>query len=500
MRWIAFLAMRDGGGWTPPAVVFGRSGFYDEFMNRRWVPLLPALLLLIGASLGQAATRRILYVTATYGFRHSDSIDASIQVFRELAQQSGVLEIVNTEDISLITAENLRNYDAVYFFTSGEMPFSDQQKADLLDYVRSGKGFGGSHSATDCNYAWADYGDLIGGYFDGHPWAQEATVNVEDPQNPFVSGAAPAFRFTEEFYQFRNFSRDRVRVLLTLDTSSVDMTAPGINRTDGDFPLAWMRNYGQGRVFYSAFGHFPDSFRLAPVRTMLLQALLWLTGEIQADATPRSGPSAPPPVVTANGVRNAALGTDLFAPSDIVTIAGDRLTSGSFFDSANVPLPVRLAGTHVEVNGVPAPLFSVKPDRLLVQLPASLTPGQPASLVVSSVNLASAPVPLHVEAADPAILAASRIGDTLVVYLTGLGGTDPRVGEGAAAPSSPFARTVLQPQLLVAGAPVPVFFSGMAPGFVGLYQIDAQLPAGTPASFEIVVEAGGFRSNSYQVK
>ena len=133
----------------------------------------------------------------------------------------------------MLTAENLRNYDAVYFFTSGELPLSDQQKADLLDFVRSGKGFGGSHSATDCLYTWPEYGEMIGGYFDGHPWAQEASVDVEDAQSPLLPGAAPAFRFIEEFYQFRDFSRDRVRVLLTLDTGSVDMAAPGINRTDG---------------------------------------------------------------------------------------------------------------------------------------------------------------------------------------------------------------------------------------------------------------------------
>ena len=191
-----------------------------------------------------------------------------------------------------------------------------------------------------------------------------------------------------------------------------------------------MRSYGQGRVFYSAFGHFPDSFRLAPVRTMLLKALLWLTGEIQADAMPRSGPSAAPPAIAANGVGNAAGNKEGFAPSDIVAITGDRLTSGSSFDAASVPLPVRLVGTHVEVNGIPAPIFSVKPDRVMVQLPASLASDQPASLVVSSVNLSSATVPLRIEAADPSILAATRLGDVLVVYLTGLGATDPPGARG----------------------------------------------------------------------
>src|SRR3954462_6382450 len=114
-------------------------------MNRRSAPLLLACLFLLSASQSLAATRRILYVTATFGFRHADSIDASVDVFRELAQESGVLEIVHTEDVSLLTAENLSNFDAVYFFTSGELPLSDQQKADLLDFVRGGKGFGGSH-------------------------------------------------------------------------------------------------------------------------------------------------------------------------------------------------------------------------------------------------------------------------------------------------------------------------------------------------------------------
>ncbi len=141
-------------------------------------------LLLLCASTALAAPPRILYVTATYGFRHSDSINASVTVFQQLAQQSGAFEVDHTEDVSLITAANLRNYDAVYFFTSGELPLSDQQKADLLDFVRQGKGFGGSHSATDCNYTWSDYGDLIGGYFDGHPWVQEASVDVEDLQSP----------------------------------------------------------------------------------------------------------------------------------------------------------------------------------------------------------------------------------------------------------------------------------------------------------------------------
>jgi type 1 glutamine amidotransferase len=256
-----------------------------------WRIFVGALLL---AQLAMAAPRRILYLTATYGFRHEASIAASIQVMQDLAAESGAFEIVNTEDAGMINADTLRDFDAVYFFTSGELPFTDQQKADLLDFIRQGKGFGGSHSATDTLYTWPEYGELIGGIFDGHPWTQEGSVNVEDPDNPIVKHMAPSFTALEEYYQFRSFSRDKLRVLLSLDTHSVDLNAEGVNRTDGDFASVWIRNYGQGRVFYSAFGHFPESFTMPMFRTMLKNALLWLAGDLEADATPRQAVTLQP--------------------------------------------------------------------------------------------------------------------------------------------------------------------------------------------------------------
>jgi type 1 glutamine amidotransferase len=469
-------------------------------MNRPLARFIAAVCLLLSASAAFGAPRRILYVTATYGFRHTDSIEASIEVMQQLAQESGLLEIVHTEDVSLLTAEFLRTFDAVYFFTSGELPLSDQQKSDLLEFIRQGKGFGGSHSATDCLYTWPEYGNMIGGYFDGHPWAREAAVDVEDPQNPLIEHLAPNFRFTEEFYQFRAFSRDQVRVLLTLDTSSVDMTAAGINRTDSDFALAWIRNYGKGRVFYSSFGHFPESFQLRPIRTMLLKALLWLTGAIDADATPRSGPSAAPPAVTTNGVQDLSGVSGALAPGNIVAVAGDRLTSGSHSEALAAPLPLRLAGTHVEVNGVSAPLFSAKPDRLLVQLPTSLIPGQPASLTVSSVNRTSVPVPLSIVPASPAIVAAVRTPGALVLYLTGLGATVPEVGAGVAAPISPLSQTAAHASVLVNGQPAPVFFSGLAPGLVGIYQLNVIVPSDAPSRFEVAVQAGDRTSVPFVVQ
>lgn len=239
--------------------------------------LLLAILLLAGIGRAQD-TKRVLYVTQSAGYRH-DSIPTSIATLRSIADRARTLEVVATEDLSFIAADKLAGFDAVFFFTSGELALNDQQKADLLDFVRSGKGFGGVHSATDTLYSWPEYGDMIGAYFDGHPWAQKATVHIEDAEDPLVKPLAPSFDIVEEFYQFRSFSRDNVHVLATLDTSSVDMQAPGIHRSDGDFALAWRRPFGQGRVFYTALGHFEDTWRDLRFQTLIRNALLWLTGQ-----------------------------------------------------------------------------------------------------------------------------------------------------------------------------------------------------------------------------
>jgi hypothetical protein len=186
---------------------------------------------------------------------------------------AGALEVVASEDLSLISAENLRDFDVLYFFTSGELALSDQQKADLLSFVGEGKGFGGVHSATDTLYTWPEYGDLIGAYFNGHPWAQEVSIRVEDPDHPTMRGLGSSFRISDEIYQFRDFSRDRIHVLMSLDTSSVDLTKPGVAREDGDFPLAWAKSYGKGRVFYSSLGHASATWGVT-VEQILIRANL----------------------------------------------------------------------------------------------------------------------------------------------------------------------------------------------------------------------------------
>lgn len=313
-----------------------------------------------------AAPKRVLYVTYTAGYRHA-SIPASQQAMQEIAEQSGGrLEVVPTEDLSLISAGNLSGFDAVFFFTSGELPLSDPQKADLLQFVRGGKGFGGAHSATDTLYTWPDYGDLIGAYFDGHPWVQPVSIDVEDPDHPAVRGLAPSFQITDEIYQFRNFSRDRVRVLMTLDTSSVDLAAPGVNRTDGDFALAWCRNFGMGRVFYTALGHFDETWLDPRFETMLTNALLWITNQAEGDAAPRSST----PAIADGGVGDALVPGRALGPGSLISIYGTGLTTGSIEQGSG---ELKLAGTQVLLDGSPIPLLYVSPLQINARIPADLT-------------------------------------------------------------------------------------------------------------------------------
>lgn len=225
----------------------------------------------------QQSKKRLLYLTHTAGFRH-DVLTLSHEIVRDLANSAGTFEVTVTEDCSTISETGLRAYDAVFFYTTGELPIDEGQKRALLEFVSAGKGFAGAHSATDTFYNWPEYGELIGGYFDGHPWHEEVTARVEDPRHPATAHLPASFAITDEIYQFRNWSRDRVQVLLSLDPASVDLTAPGVNRADRDFALAWTRRHGNGRVFYTALGHRAEVWRDERFRRHLLGGLLWVMG------------------------------------------------------------------------------------------------------------------------------------------------------------------------------------------------------------------------------
>ena len=234
------------------------------------------LVLAVGQSPAAAEPQRLLYFTLSAGYRH-EAIPLSAEILRGLGARSDAFELTQSEDVSVFSADNLRRYAAIMFFTSGELPLSAAQKAALLAHISTGHGFIGVHSATDTFYSWPRYLELIGGYFNEHPWHQQVTVQVA--ADPIAAFLGSAFVIDDEIYQISDFDWRGTKVLLRLDPSSVDLDRPGVHRRFYGWPLAWTRAYGKGRVFYSALGHEPAVWRDARYQQLLLNGIRWAMGK-----------------------------------------------------------------------------------------------------------------------------------------------------------------------------------------------------------------------------
>jgi hypothetical protein len=146
----------------------------------------------------------------------------------------------------------------------------------------------GIHSAAH-PANWPEFVDLLGAYSVNHPWNAGSTVTleIEKPNHPVVSCfGGTTFTHTDEIFQFKDYTRKKLRVLVRLDTSKTDMNKPGIFRTDGDFGLVWVRKYGKGRVFYSEFGHQIDSYWNPAILRHFLAGIQFALGDLPANTTP----------------------------------------------------------------------------------------------------------------------------------------------------------------------------------------------------------------------
>jgi len=255
-----------------------------------------------------AKSRSVLVFTATRGFRH-DSIPFGVAAMKSLGEKTGAFTVTHTEDAAAFEKDSLGKFDAVIFLNTTGEPFRpvdfdklpDKEKAaasetekrlqkNLTEFVEGGKGLVGIHSATDTFYQFPWYGDAIGGYFDGHPWTADTdvTIRIDDPRHPVASLLKDdPLEFKEEIYQLRApWSRERLRVLLTLDQVMTDMNKPGVKRTDGDFGVSWIRKQGQGRVFYCSLGHNTHIYSNPRVLSHYLAGIQFALGDLKADTTP----------------------------------------------------------------------------------------------------------------------------------------------------------------------------------------------------------------------
>ncbi|HVL39383.1 MAG TPA: ThuA domain-containing protein [Fimbriimonadaceae bacterium] len=232
-----------------------------------------AALSLSPAQFGSAARppeaeTRVLVYTRTTGFRHS-SIKAGVEAMRKLAHDKK-FAIEHTEDPAQFSPDNLKRFDVVVFLNTTGDVLDDSGQEALQKFLRGGKGFVGIHSATDTEYDWPWYGQMIGAYFASHPAIQAADVHVLDRSHPSTKMLPERWRRTDEWYDFRARPSDKVRILAVVDESTYQGGKMG-----KDHPVMWCQEFEGGRVWYTAMGHTDETYSEPLFLESLHQGILW---------------------------------------------------------------------------------------------------------------------------------------------------------------------------------------------------------------------------------
>ncbi len=283
----------------------------------RWLFALAALTCLVAPNFAADANKRLLLVTDSGGFIH-DSVGLAEKTLKDIGPKNGfdvtcyrytrdpkdpafakyaeefrkrTGVTVEPENCGRVNAETLKNFDCVLFFTTGN-PLNNSEVKDLVNWVKAGHGIAGTHCGTDTLYPAKDrpmnaaYGELIGAYFDGHPWHQKIKLIVEDPHHPAGHGFKTGDEITDEIYQFRPepYSRDKLHIIMRVDNSSID-TSKG-KRPDKDYAISWCHDVGKGRAFYTSLGHRKEVWKDPRYQEHLLGGLKWAMKMAEGDATP----------------------------------------------------------------------------------------------------------------------------------------------------------------------------------------------------------------------
>lgn len=269
--------------------------------------LVSAFCILHFAWPGAQSPPRLLFLTHAGLYKHT-SLGPAEQAVVELGKTGG-FEVTALEgyrldakahDFAFLTPEYLAGFEGVMMMTNGNLRFTEAQKQSLLDFVAGGKGFIGAHCASLTFYDYPRFGEMLGGYFRRNlPQGTVAVLKVEDRTHPATRMLGPSWPLVDEFYLFGTapwdaarpddnidvlfknriplgFSRDRVKVLLSLDTSAMDLSKQPHLVAGGDYPQAWARDYGQGRSFYTSLGHRDDIWSNDPVfRAHILGGIRW---------------------------------------------------------------------------------------------------------------------------------------------------------------------------------------------------------------------------------
>jgi type 1 glutamine amidotransferase len=245
---------------------------------------------------------RILMVTQSQGFKHGsvtrkeDKLAPAEQALTEIGIKSNLFRVDCTQDVAKdFTKENLKNYDIVFFYTTGDLPISDEAKEYFIKewLPTKGHGFIGAHSAADTYHNYQPYWDMIGGTFNGHPWnsGDTVTISIHDKNHPAskpwtADGAKDEFEIQDEIYQFKNWQPEKVRVLMSLNMAKTKLKKPY------HVPILWVKNYGDGKAMHMSLGHNESVWANETYRASLLGGIRWVLNLDEGDATPNPDLSA----------------------------------------------------------------------------------------------------------------------------------------------------------------------------------------------------------------
>jgi uncharacterized protein len=197
-------------------------------------------------------TPKVLIFSKTNGYRHS-SIVPGIAAIRKLGAENG-FDVDATEDSTWFTPKILKKYSALIFLSPTGKVFGPKEEKALMGYIHHGGGFVGIHAATDCEYNWQWYGDLVGAYFKSHPKQQDAKFIVVDKNNPATQNLPDPWERFDELYNFK-YVNPHLHILLKIDEKSYTGGTMG-----DDHPMSWFHDYEGGRAFYTELGHTDASY------------------------------------------------------------------------------------------------------------------------------------------------------------------------------------------------------------------------------------------------
>lgn len=224
-----------------------------KFLLRSLLFICGICILFAGYAFTTAKAKpRLLVFSKTAGFRH-DCIPVAKLAMMQLGAEKG-FAVDTTEDAAVFTAKNLKRYKAIIFLNTTGNVLDDGQQAAMENYIRKGGGYVGVHAATDTEYDWPWYNQLVGAYFLSHPHQQTATLHVEDRDHPATRHLDSTWVRKDEWYNFKSIVPG-LHVLLRIDEQSYKGGKNG-----DDHPMSWCRDFDGGRTFYTELGHTKESY------------------------------------------------------------------------------------------------------------------------------------------------------------------------------------------------------------------------------------------------